>query len=199
MYNKPGARSMSQNFIQGELASKRVITNMNMKDFEKVFVRQSVETKETQGVRKKAHALLQVVAEEEKSVRKFFEPEIGVIQGEAPIRSKFQEQGGKQKSNTIDFYGFYQDAIKGRVRDKLKEEEDKKIAIQNPATIPAVTINLDEDETHPPIISISDSPQATSTPPVSTPPRKMPRRRGGGLNLGSLGQNSFLSYTNSRH
>ena len=91
------------------------------------------------------------------------------------------------KTPTIDFFQFYQQSIKGRVQKKLEEEEEKKTIEQYPATIPAVTINLDDDESHPPVIMVGES--ISASPNIeATPPRKLPRRRAGASsNLSSLG------------
>ncbi len=90
---------------------------------------------------------------------------------------------------TIDFYQFYQQLIKGRVQKKLEEEEEKKFIVEAsyPLSIPAVTIDLDsdsDDASHPPVLMMDEN---SSPEPMSSPPRKAPRRKAGARNLSSMG------------
>ena len=139
----------------------------------------------------KARALLRVVAEDSVGTTKFFNNSIGFEDvKEAPVQPSpkqrnLRETGSSANIATIDFYHFYQNAIKSRVQKKLEEEEEKRIAATYPATIPAVTINLDDEESHPPIL-LPSSPLQPAASIAATPPRKLPKRRTGAQNLSLL-------------
>ncbi len=129
--------------------------------------------------------MFQEAAEDAKDDRKFFQTVIQFDEAKVsgldqpPLR---RDSSGKLESYaTVDFYQFYQQAIKGRVQKKLEEEEEKKF----PAVVPSVTINLDDDESHPTVITAEESP-ASSLPVEATPPRKLPRRRGGPTDLSKI-------------
>ena len=141
-------------------------------------------------VRKKAKALLNVTAEEVKDVRIFFQPvvEVEEIKVIAPV--KLPPPPVRRKSSgkleTVDFFQFYQQTIKTRVKKKLEEEEEKKTTEQYPPMIPAVTINLDDDVSHPPVLTASQ-PAPMSPSVEASPPKKLPRRRGGPSDLSNVG------------
>ena len=139
----------------------------------------------------KARALLSAVKEETLNTLQFFQNNIEYEDQKEPFINPISPVKPAQKiedsSNPIDFYQFYQQAIKTRVQKKLEEEEEKKVSQQYPATIHAVTINLNDDESHPPIISVSESPKSPLQNVEATPPRKLPRRRPAAKDLSSLG------------
>ena len=144
--------------------------------------------KQPNHARCKAKALLDVVSEDVKGSQQFFENKIFFEEVKVPEEHKKEQQGpSKQNTPTIDFFQFYQQAIKGRVQKKLEEEEEKETMEKYPSVIPSVTINLDDDESHPPVIMVGES--ISASPNIeATPPRKLPRRRAGASsNLSSLG------------
>ena len=126
------------------------------------------------------------MSEDVVTTRRFFQNNIEYEERKEPLKSvsspaKLAKEIADD-SNPIDFYSFYNQAIKTRVQQKLEEEEEKKAPKYYP---PAVSINLDDDEDHPPGIPASESPPSHPDNIEATPPRKLPRRRPA-ANLSSL-------------
>lgn len=131
--------------------------------------------------------MFQVAAEDAKDARRFFQSDLGFEAKREDEPTDEERVPGRHKSSdrlaTVDFYAFYQLAIKDRVQKKLEEEEERKLLGCYQTTVPAVTINLNDDESHPPVLS-ADEPQ--TQPEQGSPPRKLPRRRGGPTDLSKI-------------
>ena len=191
---KPIRRTMSLQFAE-VMPRQRVITNFNMQDFEKVFVKvhttsngqNHAETPQNRKTRTKAKLLLQLTAEDSKGSAIFFDNEIRF--GEVAKSATDDSSASPNRRAVIDFYKFYNEAIKGRMKNKLALEEQK--AAHHPVIVPAVAINLDSDDAYPPILVPTEPPIEVPTQPVQTdesdsPPIKLPKRRGGAQDLSHL-------------
>ncbi len=73
--------------------------------------------------------MLNVTAEEVKDTRKFFQPIVQIEEVKAAPPEKSEKPPRRKSSDklaTVDFFQFYQQTIKTRVKKKLEEEEEKK-------------------------------------------------------------------------
>ncbi len=101
---------------------QRVITNFGINDFERVFVKSSSIPVEAVCAKAKARKLLKMVAEDMSETRILFKSDTDLMEHlHSPME---EEKRGVRKATapTVDFYSFYQEAIRGRVEQKRAEE-----------------------------------------------------------------------------
>ena len=123
-----------------------------------------------------------MAAEETKGVRKFFQNDIEYDVAPRALSPQCSIQPTRSNVATVDFFDFYKKAIKTRVLKKLEEEEEEKKVVKKDPMVPEVTINLDDDISHPPELTRSP-PQNPQSAEDEVPQKKMPRRRGQASNL----------------
>jgi hypothetical protein len=163
-------------------------------------------TTQNKKTQRKARLLLRLTMEDTKGVQKFFDNNISLEETKTSPQAN-SPTSPQPRGAVIDFYKFYNESIMGRLRQKL-EQSQKKLS-PHPPTVPSVTINLDSEDLHPPILTVD---QPTNSPPQPAnpntndhkndndncndvhpdpdtdpdPPPRLPKRRGAPQNLAEL-------------
>lgn len=116
------------------------------------------------------------MSNEVKDARKFFKSETDCLETTAPAPNSFKKRLSGSEEAPVNFYEFYETAIRGRVLRKLEEE-----ALGGNSEKPEETAELnaieDDCQDHPKVITTVDTDaegEAEEKPEIKKPPRRRP-------------------------
>ena len=183
-------KNQDKNSNDSKLKKQRVITNFNLKDFEKAFVKPQTEessekSPESGQAKLTAKVLFELAADDSKATRRFFHNEIVYGEGKSSGSDAGSENGSRspsaRKCDSAEFHRFYEEAIKGRIK-RMQEKSEAEEEAMYPKEIAMSGGDIVQEDS----LLVNEAAPEEDLEMEPTPPKRLPRRREGAQNLGLL-------------